>query len=383
MARNLPQTKSTRHAELAASIIREKTKSIGEVEDEEEEEERVDECEEVSRNGCDEIKSIKSADPAKNAKANVLAFATKNVYSANECADILERLRHLLSNKAILATQLAIISSLFDGGRVKKTSWGNYRVEMLVERIPFLIDLENIELVYTTLSAREVAAVCFRVGLALPGNQQEKKKPMEFTVDGFFEKLRRLAAGIEEDYNNVPGRAGMRRADSTLSSSAKIDINKAFKKIDKDGSGTLCKPEMFHLFHDLGMQVDDETLDAVFTFFDPNNSGSINVGEFAYAFYNRRKFTKAYEGSEAALSTKEAQEHFAKMDKCGDGFLQEDEFGEFLLSMEMDLDEQEKSSLFQQIDKTGRGSINYLEFTQYLRRTKEEEARLSGKRIGI
>lgn len=301
-----------------------------------------------------------------------------SVQTSNKCYDMIQRIQHILCNRFIYARQLSVLLDLFHWGRTKKTPWGNYRVEVLVQRIPYVVDLENMGCIYTKLSGQEIAGFCNRVGLHLPGLEVDHSvdKLVEFTIDDFFEKMRRVAAGIDEDENKASGKK-VEKKGSKLSSNAKIDVRLAFKKFDKDGSGEINKQELLEIFDHFGLFVDEQTADAVWNHFDLNGSGSVNCGEFIWAYFNRGKFVKSYEKGSESLSLAEAQERFKICDENGDGLIQEQELFNYLLSLGVDITDEDNKALFKTLDKGGDGTINFKEFTKFIEDERKKGGLLS------
>lgn len=104
---------------------------------------------------------------------NMKNFWTKRLfevmYESNgteelKCAAILEFLEIMMSTWWVYCRHLALILELFHIGTAAKSSFGSYRVDMVVMWFDHILDLHNFELVVMVLTAEEQAALYARIG---------------------------------------------------------------------------------------------------------------------------------------------------------------------------------------------------------------------------
>ena len=79
-------------------------------------------------------------------------------------AAILEFLEIMMSTWWVYCRHLSLILELFHIGAVAKSSFGSYRVDMIVMWFDHILDLHNFELVMMVLNAEEQAALYARIG---------------------------------------------------------------------------------------------------------------------------------------------------------------------------------------------------------------------------
>ena len=70
-----------------------------------------------------------------------------------------------LAHVYLFCRQLSVLLEFFKIGIVNKSSFGSYRVELIVMLFDRLLDLHNFEFILMTLNAEEYAAVICRIGL--------------------------------------------------------------------------------------------------------------------------------------------------------------------------------------------------------------------------
>ena len=69
-----------------------------------------------------------------------------------------------------------------------------------------------------------------------------------------------------------------------------INLKAVFKQFDKDGNNSISRAEFASACRSgFRMELSSEDLDACFHHLDPNGDGDIDFGEFAFAFFNRRR----------------------------------------------------------------------------------------------
>lgn len=67
----------------------------------------------------------------------------------------------------IFCRHLAVLLEFFKIGIANKSSFGSYRVELVVMLFDRLLDIHNFEYVLMVLNAEEIAAIMFRIGTVL------------------------------------------------------------------------------------------------------------------------------------------------------------------------------------------------------------------------
>jgi hypothetical protein len=87
-------------------------------------------------------------------------------------------LEYLLSTKWLLVKQVVVLLQLYTDGTVLKTSFGTYRVELLIKLFPRILDIYNIEIIYTVLNPEEIVTLIARIGYLNLVN------PLK--IDGYF-----------------------------------------------------------------------------------------------------------------------------------------------------------------------------------------------------
>ncbi|KAG5189886.1 polcalcin Nic t 1-like protein, partial [Tribonema minus] len=70
------------------------------------------------------------------------------------------------------------------------------------------------------------------------------------------------------------------------------DLRIPFRRFDADGDGVLSLTEFGDALAALNAGLTAQHLLALFKHFDPNGSGTINSGEFLWAFFNRRRLLR-------------------------------------------------------------------------------------------
>lgn len=80
------------------------------------------------------------------------------------CVCIMEYCETFMSTRWMKSAQLALLVSCFTAGRLERTEFGSYRVEMVVLLYTRLLDIHNFEFVLMELTAREHACVVARIG---------------------------------------------------------------------------------------------------------------------------------------------------------------------------------------------------------------------------
>merc|ERR1711871_1577080 len=96
----------------------------------------------------------------------------------------------------------------------------------------------------------------------------------------------RKRAAIEK-FDDIMGRLKRKRMLETGKTT--FDLEATFREIDESGDGSLNKVELATAMSRLGLPLDDQDLDDILMVIDPDGSGEIDISEFAWTYYNRRK----------------------------------------------------------------------------------------------
>ena len=161
----------------------------------------------------------------------------------------------------------------------------------------------------------------------------------------------------------------IRRA-ATNASSHKLDLKSVFEGIDTSGDGFIGKAELAQAFEMLGVAVDKATGQALWDHFDPNKSGSINYGEFVWAFFNRRAFVRQYKKSVSGLTETQVASKFHHFDSNGNGTLTPKELGKLIASLGIVMSDMEQQVLISKFDVDGDGEIDIKELRAFIEKNK-------------
>lgn len=158
----------------------------------------------------------------------------------------------------------------------------------------------------------------------------------------------------------------MRKAGKSLKSQ-KLDLKAVFDEFDSSGDGYLSMEEMAKALLSLGVKLNTQAMVALFDHFDPNKSGSVNYGEFLWAFFNRRDLARQWRRSVSRHTTKEITAKFHKADTNGDSRLTKKEFVKFLKSFGLtNYSDSEIEVLMFRFDVDGDGELDLSEFQQFM-----------------
>ena len=101
--------------------------------------------------------------------------------------------------------------------------------------------------------------------------------------------------------------------------------------------------------------------------FDPNGSGSVNYGEFVWAFYNKRHLLHKWKKVTDQMSPVQLVNKFHQADTNGDGTLSLKEFIRFIKYMlKMDIPDGDIVLLFEKFDSDKDGTLDLEEFTEFM-----------------
>ena len=179
----------------------------------------------------------------------------------------------------------------------------------------------------------------------------------------------RTLADIEREESS---KSGVDRAMEVIRRAAanattyKLDLKKIFEYFDTSGDGHIVKSELIQAFEAMGVKLDAETAAAIFDHFDPNHSGSIRLGEFVYAFFNRRKMVRQYKRSINGLTEQQVKAKFHACDNNGNGKLDHKEFQKLLKKFGIEIAEFEHNLMMEKFDTDDDGCLDLDEFRDFL-----------------
>jgi Ca2+-binding EF-hand superfamily protein len=157
----------------------------------------------------------------------------------------------------------------------------------------------------------------------------------------------------------------LRRA-STNASLYKLNLKDLFHEMDSSGDGYLTISEFNSFFHSLGLQINPEILQILFTHFDANGSGSIHFSEFLWSFFNRRHFLKQWKHKTKSLSDSQIRNIFHQFDVNGNGTLNQKEFEKLIQKFQIKLSRNDVEVLMGRFDRDGDGELDLEEFYEYI-----------------
>jgi calcium-binding protein CML len=170
----------------------------------------------------------------------------------------------------------------------------------------------------------------------------------------------------ESSKSNVDRAMEVIRRAAANATTYKLDLKKIFEYFDTSGDGHIVKSELIQAFDAMGVKLDDETAAAIYDHFDPNHSGSIRLGEFIYAFFNRRKMVRQYKRSVKGLTEQQIKAKFHACDTNGNGKLDSREFQKLLKKLSIEMGEFEQNLMMEKFDSDGDGYLDIDEFREYL-----------------
>ena len=135
------------------------------------------------------------------------------------------------------------------------------------------------------------------------------------------------------------------------------ELTDLFKHWDDDGNGTVDKAEFRAVVDALGLQFEDNVIDAVFDSYDADGSGTIEYTE--YITYSLRHAL--------ARSMARVMDLFRKWDVDQSGAIDKKEFRIALKELGFDAPRETVDALFAQMDKDGGGTIEFSELHAQLR----------------
>jgi calcium-dependent protein kinase len=129
----------------------------------------------------------------------------------------------------------------------------------------------------------------------------------------------------------------------------KKDLEKIFKAMDKDGSGTLDRSE------DFGVAVTEEMVDAMFKAVDLDGNDCIDYSEFVMATMNEKDL----------ITNERLKAAFNLFDKDGSGTISPNEIRN---ALGIESTDKRLNDLIAEIDENGDGEIQFEEFCNMMKR---------------
>jgi calmodulin len=169
-----------------------------------------------------------------------------------------------------------------------------------------------------------------------------------------------------EDQSVMEEAMEMLRRASTNASLYKLNLKGLFQEMDSSGDGFLTISEFNSFFRSLGLQLNPEILQALFTHFDANQSGSIHYSEFLWSFFNRRSFLKQWKQKTKTLTRSQIQSIFHQFDLNGNGTLNQREVERLLKKFQIKLQRNDLEILMDRFDRDGDGELDLEEFYEYI-----------------
>mmetsp|Transcript_81012 Transcript_81012/g.185474 ORF Transcript_81012/g.185474 Transcript_81012/m.185474 type:complete len:430 (+) Transcript_81012:83-1372(+) len=147
-----------------------------------------------------------------------------------------------------------------------------------------------------------------------------------------------------------------------------------FRKIDKDGGGTIEKVELRPVFETLGLDLTEDQLEEVFEEVDADGSGTVEFDEFCCLLAKltnprKRIFPREYLTSEQMC---QYQRQFDYFDISKDGSVEKKEVGLMFKRLGIVLTSQQLDAIVAEFDEDGSGEIEFEEFCVMMIKLKKE-----------
>ncbi len=123
-------------------------------------------------------------------------------------------------------------------------------------------------------------------------SELRKRQGLEAAVDEVMDKIREMAKKKKN-----------------------FDLKTAFEKFDVNADGTIEPHELNMVLREIGIELNQQEMDLVFTRFDPDGGGDIEYQEFAWVFNNRRALKKAAQGKNSNLGKSQSLPNIKKKKK--------------------------------------------------------------------
>ena len=139
-------------------------------------------------------------------------------------------------------------------------------------------------------------------------------------------------------------------------------IKRQFLVLDKDGSGEISEDELRGIFQDPRLKMTEEDIDKLFTEFDLDGSGLINISEFLILMSNRENKELKELVHRAIILRSAIRKAFREFDKNGDGWINKKEFKSVMRIQKARMTETQIDAMVKVADRNGDGKIDYDEF---------------------
>ena len=96
----------------------------------------------------------------------------------------------------------------------------------------------------------------------------------------------------------------------------KFDLEQIFRELDESGDGSLDIEEFRIALEKLGVTLTHAELSQVMLVIDPDGSGQVNIGEFAWTYYNRRKLLHGGASGSKHYREEQARARQIKLDRA-------------------------------------------------------------------
>eukprot|EP00505_MAST-04D_sp_SCG-Rhode-Island_P001078 Stramenopile-MAST_4_protein_1078 len=96
----------------------------------------------------------------------------------------------------------------------------------------------------------------------------------------------------------------------------KFDLEQVFRELDESGDGSLDIEEFRIALEKLGVTLTHGELSQVMLVIDPDGSGQVNIGEFAWTYYNRRKLLHGGASGSKHYREEQARARQIKLDRA-------------------------------------------------------------------
>lgn len=159
-----------------------------------------------------------------------------------------------------------------------------------------------------------------------------------------------------------------------------LNINAIFTNYDNSGDMSLDSGEFFNLLRDIYPSIDEEMSSYLFRKLDYDGSGDLGLNEFkSYVMEDKdmeKKLKDFEEKTQEAVcfmrnimygQKLDMRKLFAKADKKSRGKINEEEFRELVLLIDSHISKDVIKNIFKKIDKDGSGFVEYEEFSNYLK----------------
>ena len=132
-------------------------------------------------------------------------------------------------------------------------------------------------------------------------------------------------------------------------------LNRAFKRCDIDGSGTISKKELIEICIKSEHEISEGHFDFIFSCIDKDKSGEVDYEEFIRFIYVCQIETSELE---------QARLMFDGFDKDGNGMIDKEELFKAFTELGVKITKEDVELAFDILDKNGDGSMDFGEFIE-------------------